>query len=771
MTSTFGSKWFYGLKTQSLVVAGFLVFVVFCVLFFYILPNQDRWIKSELTQASERALGQLSASIVSPMLSDQYAELYESLNAQLGEHHHWLRLKVTDVDGKQIYPLEAWPEGVEEDDIVISQDIKFLDKKLGRIVLVTNFQAELAKGYRLQITLTAVLLLALMLVFIVVYYLISKTVINPLRGLMVSFEELADGNFSAPLPRVFNNEIANVVDSFEKMRGNVEETQVKLEVLRENAELANRAKSDFLSSMSHELRTPLNAILGLAQLFEYDDAASEVYKRHGKNIYNAGEYLLSLINDVLDLTLIESRNVNLNIERFSVADVVSESVNLVTSAASAQGISVYFSRPVPDEIIVAGDYTRLKQSLLNLLSNAIKYNCAAGMVTVSYLRCDGRVRICIDDTGRGLEQKQIDKLFTPFDRLGAELGSTQGTGIGLVITKELVELMGGAIGAESLVGRGSTFWIEMPLAVDESIPLRIVPEVLQSASIRPAKVVASSLRILVAEDNVVNQDVIRQQLALLGYRATFADDGLAAWQCLQDQTFDILLTDIQMPNLNGYELAKRIRKAEESSGEHLPVVAITANVMDADVARCMASGADDFIPKPIEINALRDVLERVGVGGAQAVAQSDALVESNLEPESLAEDSESDSAAIEISQLVSMIGDDPQMHCMIFKSFTDTSPDNIADLHNALAMRDAENVRLQAHKFKSSAQSMGAYRLAGTCAELEALTASVPATHDGEPAAELPQLQWQQLEALAEKMSTEYSAAKRFIDDYAAQYS
>ncbi len=764
MISTCQSKWFYGLKAQSLAVAAFLVVVVFCVLFFYILPNQERWIKGELTHASERALGQLAASIVSPILSNQYAELYESLDAQLGEHHHWRRLKVSDSSGKQIYPLEVWPLKVSNDDIVILQDITFLEKKLGRIDLVANFHAEVAEGYRLLFTLTAVLLLALILVFCVVYYLINKTVIAPLRGLMNSFQALAKADYHSPLPRVFNNEIANVVSSFAEMRDDIERNQARLEILRKEAELANRAKSDFLSSMSHELRTPLNAILGLAQLFEYDDGASDLYKNHGKNIYNAGEYLLSLINDVLDLTLIESRNVSLNIERFSVADVVGECVNLVSPVASSQGISLFFTRAVPDEIIVAADYTRLKQSILNLLSNAIKYNCAAGMVTVSYLLSKGRVRICIDDTGKGLAQKQIDKLFTPFDRLGAELGATQGTGIGLVITKQLVELMGGVVGAESVLGLGSTFWIEMPLGEDESIPRRVLLES-KAVATTPTKHAKSALRILVAEDNVVNQDVIRQQLALLGYTAKFAGDGLEAWNYIQAEQFDVLLSDIQMPELTGYELARQIRRAEQDSGARLRIVAITANVMESDIADSVANGIDNFIPKPIEINALRKVLESLEFN--TLVETDGGEIMNNVGD--LATETRPAAKIIEISQLVSMVGDDAQMHCMIFKSFTDTSPDNIQDILNAITARDSESVHLEAHKFKSSSRSMGAYALADTCAELESL-AHVTSDNDSQPGV-LSEAQWQELAVIAERMCSEYAAAENFIADYTQRHS
>lgn len=764
MTSTYQSKWLYGLKSQSLAVVGFLVGVVLCVLFLYILPNQERWIKGELTQASERALGQLSASIVSPMLSDQYAELYESLDAQLGEHHHWRRLKVTDTNGKQIYPLEVWPIEVNKDDIVIFHDIEFLDKKLGRIDLVANFHSELEKGDRLQFALIAVLLLALMLVFLVVYYLINRTVIAPLRGLITSFQKLAEGDYHSPLPQVYNNEIANVMSSFAEMRGNIERNQTRLIALKLEAELANRAKSDFLSSMSHELRTPLNAILGLAQLFEHDDTADELYKSRGKSIYNAGDYLLSLINDVLDLTLIESRNVNLNIERFSVADVVGECVDLVSSTAIAQDIRLCFAPPVPDEIMIAGDYTRLKQSILNLLSNAIKYNSAAGIVTVSYLLHENNVRICIDDTGKGLAEDQIEKLFTPFDRLGAELGATQGTGIGLVISKQLVELMGGAIGAESVLGRGSTFWIDMPLAADDTHPERIIPES------GPAEVAAksadakSALRILVAEDNLVNQDVIRQQLALLGYSAIFANNGLAAWQCLQAEEFDVLLSDIQMPELNGYELAARIREGEQDSGTHLYIVAITANVSDGDVAASMANGIDAFIPKPIEISTLRAVLDGV-VPGALGETISGEVVNDSGE---VTPELNADSPAIEISQLVSMVGEDANMHCMIFKSFTDTSPENIEDILAAVKARDAENVYLQAHKFKSSSRSMGAYSLADTCAELESYTHSGAIAESGETLeSALSEDDWSSIDGIAGQMCSEYAAAKQFIDDYA----
>ncbi len=236
------------------------------------------------------------------------------------------------------------------------------------------------------------------------------------------------------------------------------------------AEKANLAKSDFLSSMSHELRTPLSAILGFAQLMESGSPAPTVsQKRSIDQILQAGWYLLELINEILDLALIESGKLSLSLESISLAEVIQECQAMIGPQAQKRGIGVHFAT-FATPYFVKADRTRVKQVLINLLSNAIKYNKAGGAVDVQFVTSTpGRIRICVEDTGEGLTQEKLAQLFQPFNRLGQEANVEEGTGIGLVVAKRLIEWMGGAIGVESVVGKGSVFWIEMNLTDEPQI--------------------------------------------------------------------------------------------------------------------------------------------------------------------------------------------------------------------------------------------------------------------------------------------------------------
>ncbi|MGD2117555.1 MAG: ABC transporter substrate-binding protein [Chromatiales bacterium] len=400
--------------------------------------------------------------------------------------------------------------------------------------------------------------------------------------------------------------------------------RIELVEAKESAERANRAKSEFLSSMSHELRTPLNAILGFSQLFEYETGLSDEQKDNAREIYNAGSHLLSLINDVLDLAKIEAGHMQLSIEQVSVKSVLNECRVLVTPVANAHQIELSDLPAECDHVLVEADFTRLKQVLLNLLSNAIKYNREHGSVSI---QCNpnrnGYARISIVDTGVGIAQDKQHELFQPFNRLGAQFSSTEGTGIGLVITKQLVELMHGRIGLSSIANEGSTFWVELKLSAttttDAPLTIDATPESVAANEQNDDQ----QARILIAEDNPANQMVMQQQMQLLGYQATLVEDGEQAWQLWQTGQYDLLLTDIQMPNMNGYELVARIRSEKQQGGAHKPVIAITANAMAEDAQRCLDSGMDDYIAKPVNLDDLRRVLEKWFVTGGEPASDDD----------------------------------------------------------------------------------------------------------------------------------------------------
>ena len=385
------------------------------------------------------------------------------------------------------------------------------------------------------------------------------------------------------------------------------QVEVALKEAMAVAEKANLAKSDFLSSMSHELRTPLSAILGFAQLIESGTPQpTPSQKRSVDQILQAGWYLLELINEILDLALIESGRLSLSLEPVSLAEVMLECETLVESQAAKRGIRVTFPQfSLP--CFVKADRTRLKQVLINLLSNAIKYNTSGGTVALKCVDISPqRIRICVEDTGEGLNPAKIAQLFQPFNRLGQEANTEQGTGIGLVMTKRLIELMGGVIGVESIVGKGSVFWIEMDVTEERELH----PEL---ASLAPAlqSQVPTDPRahtLLYVEDNPANlmlvEDLIarRSDIRLLSVR-----DGISGIAMAKASQPDIILMDINLPGISGIKAVQIL--SDDPLTAHIPVVALSANAMPRDIAKGMEAGFFRYLTKPIKINEFMDTLD------------------------------------------------------------------------------------------------------------------------------------------------------------------
>jgi PAS domain S-box-containing protein len=379
----------------------------------------------------------------------------------------------------------------------------------------------------------------------------------------------------------------------------LQEKNVELGRAKAAAEKANQAKSEFLSSMSHELRSPLNAILGFAQLMESDlPPPSEVARASIDQILRAGWYLLELINEILDLAAIESGRISLSMEPVSLAEVLFECHAMIESQAQRRGLTMTFPN-LSAPMFVKVDRTRMKQVLINLLSNAIKYNQIDGEVVVGCgPTAQGLVRIFVEDTGAGLTPEMLTHLFEPFNRLGRESGVEEGTGIGLVVAKRLVELMGGAIGVESTVGKGSTFWIDVREDVAPSVALAgDEPTALPEA---PAPDAQHRHTLLYVEDNPANLQLVEQlilrrpDMRLLSARD--ASEGIEIARAAQPK---IILMDINLPGMSGVEALKILR--EDPRTAHIPVVALSANALPRDVQRGLEAGFLRYLTKPIVV--------------------------------------------------------------------------------------------------------------------------------------------------------------------------
>ena len=365
------------------------------------------------------------------------------------------------------------------------------------------------------------------------------------------------------------------------------------------AEKANLAKSEFLSSMSHELRSPLNAILGFAQLMESDATpATASQKASIDEILRAGWYLLELINEILDLAQIESGKLSLSPEPMSLEEVMVDCQAMIEPQALQHHIHMTFPQfDVP--CFVAADRTRLKQVLINLLSNATKYNKAGGTVVVDLSgSTPKRIRINVRDTGAGLPAEKLAQLFQPFNRLGQEHGAEQGTGIGLVTSKRLVELMGGVLGVESSVGSGSVFWCELDAAAAPEIEAK--PAELALAEGTQPKSGAPLRTLLYVEDNPANSKLVEQLIARRPtLRLLTAVDSNQGIQLARAHQPDVILMDINLPGISGIEAMKILR--DDPTTAHIPIVALSANAMPRDVAKGLEAGFFSYLTKPIKV--------------------------------------------------------------------------------------------------------------------------------------------------------------------------
>jgi EAL domain-containing protein (putative c-di-GMP-specific phosphodiesterase class I)/DNA-binding response OmpR family regulator/HPt (histidine-containing phosphotransfer) domain-containing protein len=420
--------------------------------------------------------------------------------------------------------------------------------------------------------------------------------------------------------------------------------------------------------------------------------------------------------------------------------VLSDSVHWIVPLAENRGVKINFDEAEFKGLNVQADTIRLKQVFLNLLTNAVKYNHEGGRVDVLLEPlADDALRVGVRDTGAGISEDKLKELFQPFNRLGAEFSTIEGTGIGLVITRQLLGLMNGELEIESEVGRGSTFWVKLEFARTAAQLEVLLATDATVTSITGPNGYAS--RILVAEDNLINQELMAAQLEILGYQADYVENGAQALERWRENEYGLLLTDIRMPEMNGYELVRELRQLERDRKWRTPVIAITANAMDADIDKCFEVGVDDVIPKPVELEDLRDALQK----WAPPKKTVDLATESPMDMELR------NGVRLDLNVLAQSTGDKPDLHRHLLNSYSESLADQIDNIQQAFAWKNNEQIVEYTHKLKSSSRSLGAMIMANICEQLE--TAANAAN-------------WDELEMLMPQLRRDSDEVAQLIQNY-----
>ena len=581
---------------------------------------------------------------------------------------------------------------------------------VGEIFIEPNL-AELKRLNREELLfIGTVLLLQLVAITLAAIYAAFRWIVLPMKHMSDRLHRMSKDVDGSPLPIPQGHETTEIG----RLVGDINDLTAHLALAREQAERASRAKGDFLANMSHEIRTPINAVVGMAHL-ALKTGLTDKQRDYLEKISTSGSHLLDLVNDVLDVAKIEAGKLTLSHVPFSLHETIRriDSIAALRAGEKALALQVEVDDGIPPCLV--GDEMRIGQILINYLNNAIKFTekgtirLSAHLIARDAEFC--HLRFAVSDTGIGLSSEQQARLFCSFEQ--ADVSTTRkfgGTGLGLAISKQLAEMMDGTVGVESTPGQGSTFWatLRVEIAADGVVPASLADFPLHETQTG----LFSGLRLLLAEDNPLNQQIARELLEEHGVVVSVADTGLQAIEMLNQGSFDCVLMDVRMPELDGLEATRRIRQQPCFAG--LPVIAMTANARTEDRDDCFAAGMNDFISKPVDPAQFFRIISR------WIKPNPDALTPvTTLAPPAAQVAAPLASGEVDTTCIRKLVRNDPAKMIRFAENFLQSTATGVHDITQAAAAGDLASLARLSHRFKSSAQSMGAGRLGEQLSALE----------------------------------------------------
>ncbi len=618
-TPAFKIPWHSSLVFRSMLSIFLLLSIIIGAASYISISNQKKEHATELDNEATYISRITTQAVAMPLWNIDNAQVQQQL-ASLRGSKSICGARVLDSRGYE-FANSGYPKNLSPSQKAYSQDILYDNpqvsgnnmENIGKLELCisnTELEAKLDVAIKIQLIFFSMITVAVL----GAYYASLMILVAPLLHIRHAMEELATTMKPIRDPALTKeNEIGALSNSFNKMVISLSKTYNALKISREKAVKADHSKTEFLANMSHELRTPLNIIIGMTQIMEHDDIPKE-FRESFSLINRSSNTLLAIVNDILDLTKIEAGEMRLENITFALGAKIDHVAKAMESLAGQKGLSLTCENWTGGHIVM-GDPLRFERVLVNLIGNAIRYTEKGGITVRAAIKETNfnqiRFTCEIIDTGIGIPEDKIDKIFDKFSQ--ADTSTTRkygGTGLGLTITKQLVEMMGGKIGVESKEGDGTTFWIQIPFVLSDKI-IESVPSTPQKGheDYLVTKVDAANARILLAEDNEINRAFMTKLLRSHGIaRIHCVDNGADAVEEIKNRSYDLILMDCNMPKMSGYDAASAIRALPDPEQSTIPIIALTANAMPEDREKCLALGINGYLSKPFRLEEFVDTL-------------------------------------------------------------------------------------------------------------------------------------------------------------------